>query len=529
MLFSQNFVLVEHLFLDLVIWWNSFQMSLNNKDVIFLSNFLNPEQIARQTLEIITNIAQHQFAKSDRYKLCRTLMFLLQHDFLCEAISHFGAAYLIWDLWKSEHFPNGNNPFTEFLVSYLQDEMNCKLPRSAISMFHTVLHQPDHIRDFLKYTPLQIFDLQCPNIDTKLNWNIPSFNNSPTSSSRVSKLAASGLACVVPDNDVPNSFKSSFHLHKAGTVDSSNTADLQRQCLDSLLARGEPLSCRNNIYPEFLRVAPPLLPCPQGIDKILYDLDEEFESPIHTDIGAIPVDKKSSAKKSRPTYGWCEELIWLNPDIVEHDFHWNSSVELVNMTVELRQLIATAMASTLTQSQQHTIVQAIKDNPNVIHSVGITAEILPNLVNRNPVIAIEVLQLLITSPKRDEYLNALLKMEVTVQSIEVVNRLSTKIVLPTEFIQNYISNCLAFCYSVQDRFYQMRHVRLVCVLLQSLIRNNILDIHNQDILIEVRTFCVEFTKAREATTLHRLILNMENAANTQQQDTSNSNTETTIS
>ncbi|VDQ01882.1 unnamed protein product [Trichobilharzia regenti] len=302
--------------------------------------------IARQTLEIITNIAQHQFAKSDRYKLCRTL-----HDFLCEAISHFGAAYLIWDLWKSEHFPNGNNPFTEFLVSYLQDEMNCKLPRSAISMFHTVLHQPDHIRDVCAY----IFDLQCPNIDTKLNWNIPSFNNSPTSSSRVSKLAASGLACVVPDNDVPNSFKSSFHLHKAGTVDSSNTADLQR------------------------------------IDKILYDLDEEFESPIHTDIGAIPVDKKSSAKKSRPTYGWCEELIWLNPDIVEHDFHWNSSVELVNMTVELRQLIATAMASTLTQSQQHTIVQAIKDNPN-----------LPNLVNRNPVIAIEVLQLLITSPKRDE-------------------------------------------------------------------------------------------------------------------------------
>lgn len=70
-------------------------------------------------------------------------------------------------------------------------------------------------------------------------------------------------------------------------------------------------------------------------------------------------------------------------------------------------------------------------------------------------------------------------MEVTVQSIEVVNRLSTKIALPTEFIQDYISNCLAFCYSVNDKFYQMRHVRLVCVLLQSLIRNNILDIHNQ--------------------------------------------------
>ncbi|VDQ09718.1 unnamed protein product [Trichobilharzia regenti] len=57
----------------------------------------------------------------------------------------------------------------------------------------------------------------------------------------------------------------------------------------------------------------------------------------------------------------------------------------------------------------------------------------------------------------------------------------------------------------------------------------VIDSRSKDILIEVRTFCVEFTKAREATTLHRLILNMENAANTQQQDTSNSNTETTIS
>ncbi|CAH8570715.1 unnamed protein product [Heterobilharzia americana] len=426
-------------------------------------------------------------------------MFLLQYDFLYETLSHFIAAYLLWDFWKSETITNSNNnPFMEFLISFLQDETNCKLPRSAISMFHTLLHQPDQIRDFLKYTPSQIFDLPCPNVDTKFDWDINQvINNSSTSSSHISKLAASGLACVVPDEDVPSSFEPSFHLHRVATGDSSNISELQRQCLDSLLSHGEPLTCRNNLYPEFLRIAPPLLPCPQGIDKILYDVDEEYESLSHTEFCARPMHKKLLTNESVSKYGWSEELIWLNPDVVEHDFHWNNSIELVNMTVELRQLISTAIASTLTQSQQQTVVQAIKDNPNVIYNVGITSEILPNLVNRNPVIAIEVLQLLITSPKRDEYLNALLKMEVTVQSIEVVNRLSTKILLPTEFIQNYISNCLVFCYSVQDKFYQMRHVRLVCVLLQSLIRNNILDIHNQDILIEVRTFCLEFTKARE--------------------------------
>ncbi|CAH8512197.1 unnamed protein product [Schistosoma turkestanicum] len=324
-------------------------------------------------------------------------------------------------------------------------------------------------------------------------------------------------------------YRPSFHLHNTG--DSCAISELQRQCLDSVLSRSELLTSRNNVFPEFIRIAPPLLPCPQGTDEISYNLNEDDESISRTVFDFSPSGKRP-IKKSKPIYNWSEELIWLNPNIVEHDFHWNSSMELVDMTVELRHLISAAMTSTLTQSQQQTVVQAIKDNPNIIHNIGITSEIVPNFVNRNPVIAIEVLQLLIISPKRDEYLNALLKMEVTVQSIEVVNRLSTKIALPTEFIQDYISNCLAFCYSVNDKFYQMRHVRLVCVLLQSLIRNNILDIHNQDILIEVRTFCLEFTKAREATTLHRLILNMEstNTASTATTlNSSNIGTSTTTS
>ncbi|TNN08008.1 CCR4-NOT transcription complex subunit 11 isoform 6 [Schistosoma japonicum] len=398
-------------------------------------------------------------------------------------------------------------------------------------MFCTILRQPDRICDvctcvffqyfsklvslffsieqFLKYTPSQIFNLPYSMIDTQLDWNLASLANSLKSFTRVPKFADSGMICVVPDEDIPYSFEPSFHLHN--TSDSSGISELQRQCLDSLLSRSELLTCRNNIFPEFLRIAPPLMPCPQGTDEILCNFSEEHESDSRAvSNSSNSLEKKPTLRKSQPTYGWSEELTWLNPDIVEHDFHWNNSMELVDMAVEIRHLISAAMTSTLTQSQQQTIVQAIKENPNVVYNVGITSDILPNFINRNPVIAIEVLQLLISSPKRDEYLNALLKMEVTVQSIEVVNRLSTKIALPTEFIQNYISNCLSFCYSVHDKFYQMRHVRLVCVLLQSLIRNNILDIHNQDILIEVRTFCLEFTKAREATTLHRLILNMEN-------------------
>nr|AAW27049.1 unknown [Schistosoma japonicum] len=129
-------------------------MSISNKDVIALSNFLHPDRISRLTLEGISNAAQQQFAKSDRYKLCRVLMFILQNNFLLDVILHFTAAYLLWDFWKSENFPCSNNPFIEFLISLMQDKVHCKLPRSAVSMFCTILRQPDRICDYLCFFPL---------------------------------------------------------------------------------------------------------------------------------------------------------------------------------------------------------------------------------------------------------------------------------------------------------------------------------------------------------------------------------------
>ncbi|CAH8296909.1 unnamed protein product, partial [Schistosoma turkestanicum] len=180
-------------------------MSISNKDVIALSNFLHPDRISRQTLEGISSAAQQQFAKSDRYKLCRVLMFLLQNEFFHETILHFAAVYLLWDFWKSDHSPISNNPFTEFLISFM-DEVRCKLPRSAISMFHTILCQGDQIHNFLKYTPEQIFDLPHSSIDVKLDWDLIPLTNSLKSSGRVPKCADSGMACVIPDEDIPCSF-----------------------------------------------------------------------------------------------------------------------------------------------------------------------------------------------------------------------------------------------------------------------------------------------------------------------------------
>ncbi|CAG9837782.1 unnamed protein product [Diabrotica balteata] len=437
-------------------------MALTVEQCDVLLGILENHNVRNFTLEALSNEVHKKFESSHFFKVGSCIVTLLQNNLLTDPEQRLAAITLLYELYRGE--PIANTPFANVFIHLLNPpeqqssvgapklEYPGQLPRITAPEKHFIVQLlADKPKDaLLKKTAAQI-----------VNSDVPSQVNAD--------FSAIQLTLAEKQSELPQTCKTGIPVvlslpeknYNSYTVDTTKDDTIIKKIVTSDNA---PV---NKVYkPEFVTLAPPLLNCK-------------------------------------------DEPVWLNPTTPkEHTVAYDITM-CVPDTVgyEARQLMNKAYKSALSIQQQQQLLGELEDDPKLVYHIGLTPRKLPDLVENNPLIAIEVLLKLMQSKQITEYFSVLVNMEMSLHSMEVVNRLTTTVDLPTEFVHLYISNCISTCETIKDRYMQNRLVRLVCVFLQSLIRNKIINV--QELFIEVQAFCIEFSRIREAAALFRLLKQLE--------------------
>lgn len=182
--------------------------------------------------------------------------------------------------------------------------------------------------------------------------------------------------------------------------------------------------------------------------------------------------------------------------------------------------------------EQKFVSSMFKTDSKTALQFDVGASNLSGLVENNPIIAHELLSIYIkysplintTDPILSNvvirnYLSALVDMDISVHSMEVVNILSSNLLLPAEFTYRYISNCIRSCENIKEKNIQNRLVRLVCVFISSLIKKRIIDV--KKIFFEVQAFCIEFSQIKDAAVLFRFLKQLQTNNDTMSNNSNN--------
>ncbi|KAE8667554.1 TMV resistance protein N-like isoform X1 [Hibiscus syriacus] len=430
---------------------------LNFEEQCYIVNLLKSSSDQKSIEETVTEFFSN--SKLRHFNVCYSLSFLLQDKVMLSSTERLVAFVILHRSYSSQK--SAANPFISFLVNAACDDGAEKYERAFILQ----LLNSNSSKEFLEQSAsdyIKNFDPSSQNFPQREQLQKQYFE----------KVHPKPYSCLLQNIAVKNLLADPDVPCGCDAIANSAGLDLQSGAKSKLVSgdRDEALSglvanlSLEGLRPCWIRPVPP----------------------------RFPVD---------------EELVWLNPDN-NHELQWDQGMCAdTSRGAALRDLIAKALKGALAPNQQEQVVLELTNDPKLVYHCGLTPRKLPELVENNPLIAVEVLTRLINSPEISEYFTVLVNMDMSLHSMEVVNRLTTAVELPKEFVRMYITNCISSCENIKDKYMQNRLVRLVCVFLQSLIRNRIIDV--KDLFIEVQAFCIEFSRIREAAGLFRLLKTLE--------------------
>ncbi|KAJ3236832.1 hypothetical protein HDU81_010296 [Chytriomyces hyalinus] len=171
-------------------------------------------------------------------------------------------------------------------------------------------------------------------------------------------------------------------------------------------------------------------------------------------------------------------------------------------------LMQKAIEYPLRSTEQQLISNEITEDASFVFECNqLSSSTFPNLVERNPNVAINVLKALLSLSAADEFLNAMLGMSISIHCMDVVNTLASLMkpynILGSEFMHLYIASICRKCDLSVDAENQARNVRLVCVFIQSLLRNAVIAV--EEFEVEMESFCIQYSRYKEASDLFQLL------------------------
>ncbi|XP_053667152.1 CCR4-NOT transcription complex subunit 11 [Anopheles marshallii] len=423
-----------------------------------LYDLITGKNIDHQTFESVSTIIQKRFTNAGNwFQVGSALALLLLQNDLTYPFNRLAGIYVLYDIRRKEQ---AESPFYLFLARFLEPiggvtPNNNRRQMVELKFIHLLLSNGDPEID--KKSP-RMFCQAFAALPTPIGPAEIAFVKAKATE-RLKEFpltVRSNVVNVVPAIAVLPGREPALKNYTGPTIE---------ELINGMtLNPSNPLT--NALGPTFMSVAPPLLTCEDEL--IWLDLGSpSYHKPVY-----------NSCSDAEPTPDKC-----------------------------LQTLLDQSFRQALSIADQQTLVNELEKDTQQTHLSCVTPEKLPNLVEYNPTIAIEILMRMLKTRHIEAYLEAIVDMELSLHSMEVVNRLTTSVDLPVSFVHLYIVNSIGTCSTIRDKYMQNRLVRLVCVFLQSLIRNKIIDV--KQLYIEIETFCIEFSRIREAAALYRLLKQLE--------------------
>ena len=135
-----------------------------------------------------------------------------------------------------------------------------------------------------------------------------------------------------------------------------------------------------------------------------------------------------------------EEPMWILPTL-KYDFIWDFTMAPIQDT--LSNLLNKPLKNkSLNEEQFNFIVETIGENPTILKEIGFKPENLFELIEKNELLATEILYKLSSYNGFEDYLSLFLYRKWSVNSLKVLNKLIQKIDFPEQFISTYLKHII---------------------------------------------------------------------------------------